>query len=1369
MNKIVLKRIISQSGFIKKALIFILVGVFIFSNLAPFEETRAAANEDGMMFYGLSGNTTPQIRFYDAALGAFDSPASPTVSGAQPVITRLKSSPTKNEYVAAYQDTSGNLRVMCYDGTNWTNEWSVPVAASGTPTTQRFDIAYETNSGDVVVAYSRNTAATNALAYRAKSGADGCGTANWDAAVNFPTTFTITTGTVQWVKAAADGRAGSDLSAWIWADSNRDLGGTIWSGTIFGNLKILETTLEVVSAGQDVDSFDLAYESLSGDLMVAFGSGGSGTTNGAWYNMCTGGTAACSWGGSRTAFPTLDDDATNLDLSADPNSDMMAFASIGNGGSDLQAAYWNGNTWAGYENIDASCETPAAGRKLVQTGWLTNGAAVRWFITYDDGSGTGLSWFATTPGGVLTTSQGKQGDWAATPAINDIRSRYDLDTNPLNLSEVVLTLSDATNSIFAKRLTMDTIGNLTWANIDGGVSLGTKFSHPQQGFSFAYRRSAPAVLVVSASAGIKTTALNSGDTSQFIHDTSCTSDETCAAFKLAASGGAVTVSAIKISEIGTVAANTDLANPTLIYDTDANYANGTAGIFGSQTAFAADQTVTFTNAGLTIPGGGTYYFYIRFDLANGGLYPAGGQGLDFRIAANADVTASGSVIISGAPAILNSAASACTDPSQTCVRPQMTGYTNISEPTLNYAPSCTDCGARLGPGAAYEQTITITGYGFGTDPGLGARATGSNKVEIVAAGNKLINDDGTGNTNVSAWSNTAITIQTDTTVSGDDDASWGANFGGNNTLKVTAGGQAVPVNFNFYIFPQVTSLTVPTAVANAAREYDSADTDGVITLNGTRFGALATDGWVRIFGCDSVTCASPTGSVAINSWSNTAIEVQVPNVIADNVYTGGLAMQQGTPAIGKTHTYTTTGFRVLPRIAGLTPDNGIVGDDITLSGNHLCQNNAICPSAFDINNKVTFNSGVDAIVFTSWSNTTIVTKVPAGTVSGAVAITSNSYISNSKNFSILSTAPGDPTNLNQFKDAALTQNIAVGAAASTTPIYLTMIMQAGVPGGTLYPQIEYQPVGTAFSCSGAGVCASATEGVGKTGPGPVNCSQVANGCAIAITPVDDVYHWQARIRYNVSGTDYYSNWVSFGGNGEGATDFKIDATGPVITFPGAGNCSDAVTSLATNGATITWYLNESADGQIEYSQNSDLSSASVYPPTPAAPDFSHSYGLNNLDSNTTYYFRVKSEDAENNQTYKPAGSPYCSFMTTGVTQPAKTVRFYVSDREETLAGGVATSTVFSIYVPEDSVSIKSAFLELAGISPVSGTNNLQVQINGQTELTYSIASASGFKILYKVDPANINLDPVDNTLILTPSADTNIISAKIFATYSFEP
>ncbi|MBI5465818.1 MAG: hypothetical protein HY974_00845, partial [Candidatus Kerfeldbacteria bacterium] len=72
-----------------------------------------------------------------------------------------------------------------------------------------------------------------------------------------------------------------------------------------------------------------------------------------------------------------------------------------------------------------------------------------------------------------------------------------------------------------------------------------------------------ASLAISVTAGAKITVLNSGDTSQYAHDPACTGAANCAAFAMAASGGTVTVTSIKITETGTTAANTNLANPTI--------------------------------------------------------------------------------------------------------------------------------------------------------------------------------------------------------------------------------------------------------------------------------------------------------------------------------------------------------------------------------------------------------------------------------------------------------------------------------------------------------------------------------------------------------------------------------------------------------------------------------------------------------------------------------------------------------------------------------------------------------------------------------------------------------------------------------------
>ena len=492
-----------------------LLGGLVFLLIAPIirPAPAQAVGGDGLLFYGASTNTTPQSRYYRAASNVFTSAVS-TVTGTQATIVQLKNSPYAQESIAGYEDASGNLQIMCYNGSTWSNEWSI--AVGGTGTTRRFDIAYETSTGDVTVAYSRNTAAVNALAYRTKAGTTGCGAANWAAATNFPTATSTTTGTVQWVKAARDGRSTSSLDSFIWADSNSDLGAAVWSGTAFTNFKLLETSLEVVTTAQDVDDFEIQYSSTSGNVMVVWAnSTGANGTNGAKYSTCSGGTSACTWLAA-TSIPSLLDDATNLDLSSDPTSDRMAFASIGNAGSDLQAAYWSGTAWTGYANLDTATETPAAGTRLTQTGWVTNNGNTAWIIAFDDATGTGMEWYSATAGATPVV----QTEFTTSPAINDIRERYMLDNNPFDNSQLMLLVTDSTKVVIAERLSIGTTGTLTWTNASASAGLGTTQAVPGEDFAFQYfRYTPPAVLGVDmvnstgASVGSPAITLSGGATS----------------------------------------------------------------------------------------------------------------------------------------------------------------------------------------------------------------------------------------------------------------------------------------------------------------------------------------------------------------------------------------------------------------------------------------------------------------------------------------------------------------------------------------------------------------------------------------------------------------------------------------------------------------------------------------------------------------------------------------------------------------------------------------------------------------------------------------------------------------------------------------
>ncbi|MBI3671722.1 fibronectin type III domain-containing protein, partial [Candidatus Azambacteria bacterium] len=636
----------------------------------------------------------------------------------------------------------------------------------------------------------------------------------------------------------------------------------------------------------------------------------------------------------------------------------------------------------------------------------------------------------------------------------------------------------------------------------------------------------------------------------------------------------------------------------------------------------------------------------------------------------------------------------------------------------------------------------------------GSRSSATNNVKV---GTHQIAD-----TNVTIWTPTLITFLTDSSAVGDTDTDWGANFGGASALTVTSGSQAAS-GLNFYVFPQITSVTQPAGfAADTAREYDAADTDGVITLNGTRFGSSQ--------GTGSATIVAQTAT--INSWINTAIQAQVSPAIVDTVNTGSISMTQGAGANGKTHTYAGT-LRVLPRITGFTPTSASEGGAVTVNGNHFCQG-VSCPVAFSASDKVTFTSARDATTFTSWSATAMATTVPVGAVTGNVVLTSNAYTSNGKSFTVLSNTPSDPTSLDQFKDVGFTQSIAVGGTASSTPIYLKQTMEVpGISGGTLYPQFEYQLIGAAFSCVGGGVCGSAVEGTGSASPGPATGSK-------SITPADGSYHWQARTRHNKTGADYYSNWVSFGGNSDpNGIDFTIDTTAPTITNVSSG-------TPGSNSATITWNTSgELSTSQVEYGTDSGLVGSSLTT-LDQTMVLNHSVALVNLNSGTVYYFRVKSKDAAGNLA---TSSPIQSFSTTSITQPAKTTQTYIVGNTGIISA--PTTWYFTLNAPETSLNLQSAYLEVYGLV-FGGTNPIDLQVNAVPVSSYSVSAANAtfFKFLYKIpNQADLNLNdtltggppatcaygsggnPPCNNIVVTPGAGMSVYisSAKLIFTYSYTP
>jgi len=433
-------------------------------------------NYDGLIVYGNDSAATPFWNSYTNSSNVFGTKVILPTSIDSPRNLIIKTSPQKTEAIAGTVTSSGVLYIYCFNGSTWTQDWSVSVG--GTANTRRFDIAYETNSGNAVVLYSTNNSNTNELNFKTKKGSDGCG--NWSASTNYDPLRT--SGVVQWVKMASNPQ--NNLIATAWADSNSDLSASIWNGSTFQNepSSITESSLEFISTSQDVDDFDLAYESLSGDLMLVWAnSSGRNGVNGARYRICSSNSATCTWG-SVTTPPTFSDDATNLDLSANPNSDEMVFASIGNAGADLQIGYWSGTSWTNMANVDTSTQSPLAGTKLVATGWLTSGTTTRSIITYNDSNTTNIGWYVGNLGTFTP-----QSDFTVSPNFAKPQKWYEITINPQNKDQLMFVVSDNNSDLFAKRLIMTSTPAFTWTNSDGGAAIETNLGQPiVNPFGFAY-------------------------------------------------------------------------------------------------------------------------------------------------------------------------------------------------------------------------------------------------------------------------------------------------------------------------------------------------------------------------------------------------------------------------------------------------------------------------------------------------------------------------------------------------------------------------------------------------------------------------------------------------------------------------------------------------------------------------------------------------------------------------------------------------------------------------------------------------------------------------------------------------------------------
>lgn len=206
-----------------------------------------------------------------------------------------------------------------------------------------------------------------------------------------------------------------------------------------------------------------------------------------------------------------------------------------------------------------------------------------------------------------------------------------------------------------------------------------------------------------------------------------------------------------------------------------------------------------------------------------------------------------------------------------------------------------------------------------------------------------------------------------------------------------------------------------------------------------------------------------------------------------------------------------------------------------------------------------------------------------------------------------SSAPTAPTGL-AMSPSGTTRELAAGSWINSTK--LDLHFQVQVTGGSLTPQVEVEPAGTAFT----GKPTSHGASLSASGVADVPVQGLSNG---------HQYHWQARV---VDSTGTPSAWVPYASTGSPAFDIGVDMDAP--SRPTVTSTSDPVQSRWYHNRIVSlqWQSQDSLSGVRGYTFSVTRRANATPSGTPAMSSGAH---LTNL-ADGVWYVAVRSVDNAGN-------------------------------------------------------------------------------------------------------------------------------------------
>ena len=395
----------------------------------------------------------PKIRIWNSTgLGSWNAEVELATAGSTIQQAVIKYSPLNTKRIIVTSSANGNIdayvcRSNCDNANSWVVSNNIGNISSGV-NQRRFDVSFESYTGNALVVYSNLTTITTCdLMYLMLPEETMSFTGIQPICIDDTTQGTDIT--YSWVSLSSNPlNTSTEIIAVGFDSTNNDISGWVWNGNTWGNQNVISQT---ATATGGMEALAVKYAADGSLGMIIGGFGITGSVNGSYWN-------GASW---TTATPgdvnaARGEDVQFITLKADPVTDDLQ-AVFTDSRPALHTGYWNGATWALTSSIDTGVDSGTA--RPADFEWNVTGSAG--ILVWDtDGAGVLLSQRPCTPQCTAATatisSYAGTGAWLAlyrNPTTTDIpkilggrlNSNFDIGsfyyngTGYVNYSEIAIT------------------------------------------------------------------------------------------------------------------------------------------------------------------------------------------------------------------------------------------------------------------------------------------------------------------------------------------------------------------------------------------------------------------------------------------------------------------------------------------------------------------------------------------------------------------------------------------------------------------------------------------------------------------------------------------------------------------------------------------------------------------------------------------------------------------------------------------------------------------------------------------------------------------------------------------------------------------